>query len=227
MVSDQVEVGGRQVAAKQRSAVRAPRQQRGQARVDAILDAAAELIASEGLAAVSMHSLARRAHSSIGSMYHFFADREAVLTALRERHLQAVRQINQQLAQTPDDLWRQYTPAAVILHLVTPYSSYMRAHADFLPLTNGRVPSEDGADFVRTIRHVLQLRLPMLSPEQTGDYAAMLHAMAAGAMHIGFEIDPARAEFYMREIPRAMAAYLAQIEASLRVDDALIQEDFK
>jgi AcrR family transcriptional regulator len=174
-----------------------------------------------------MHSLARRAHSSIGSMYHFFADREAVLTALRERHLHAMRQINQQLAQTPDALWQQYTPEAVILHLLSPYITYIRAHADFLQLTNGRVPSEDGADFVRTILHVLQLRLPALSPEQASDYAATLHAMAAGTMHIGFEIDPARAEVYMREIPRAMAAYLSRIEASLRVDDTLIQEGFK
>ncbi|GAB4062176.1 TetR/AcrR family transcriptional regulator [Uliginosibacterium sediminicola] len=195
--------------------------------MDAILDAAAELVAVEGLAAVSMHSLARRARSSIGSLYHFFADREAVLNALRERHLLVMRQITQQLAQTPDALWQQYTAEAVILHLLSPYIAYIRAHADFLVLVNGRVPREDGADFVRTILHVLQLRLPALSSERAADYAAMLHAMAAGAMHVGFEIEPARAEVYMREIPRAMAAYLSQIEASLQADDAGIQEDGK
>ncbi len=227
MAHDHVKGGGVHASAKQRSAARTPSQPRGQARVDAILDAAAELVAVEGLVAVSMHSLARRARSSIGSLYHFFADREAVLTALRERHLLAMRQITQQLAHTPDALWLQYTPEAVILHLVNPYIIYIRAHADFLLLVNSRMSSEDRAAFVRTIMHVLQLRQPTLSPEQVADYAAVLHAMAAGTMHVGFEIDPARDEVFMREIPRAMAAYLSQIEAALHADDVVIQEGCK
>jgi len=63
-----------------------PRQARAQATVDAILHATAQLLRSEGSARLTTNRIAERAGVSIGSLYQYFPNKEAVLGALRERH---------------------------------------------------------------------------------------------------------------------------------------------
>jgi AcrR family transcriptional regulator len=70
---------------------RPPRQERGQRRYAEILDAAASLIEEVGPDAVTVQAISLRAGASKGSMYHFFPDRESVLIALVERHIDALR----------------------------------------------------------------------------------------------------------------------------------------
>lgn len=62
----------------------APRKLRAasQARVDSILDAARELLAVEGVASLSIYSVAERAGIPPSSVYHFFASVPALLEAL-------------------------------------------------------------------------------------------------------------------------------------------------
>lgn len=215
MVRNEVSGSARQTAtaSKLPDAARAPRQTRGQARVDAILDTAAAVIVEEGVAGVTMHALARRARTSIGSLYHFFPDRDSVLEALCERHAAAIAQINRQFGQTSAAVWRQLSVAAAIEHLVKPYVEYLRRRGDYLQLMQKRMSAVDDADFIRTIRYMLDARLPGIEPAERQDHAAMLHAIAAGAMQVGFQADPGRADMYLREIPRVLTMYLADIEA--------------
>jgi AcrR family transcriptional regulator len=55
---------------------------RSQARIDSILDAARFLLASEGVASLSIYSVAERAQIPPSSVYHFFASVPALLEAL-------------------------------------------------------------------------------------------------------------------------------------------------
>jgi AcrR family transcriptional regulator len=55
---------------------------RSQARIDSILDAARELLAAEGVASLSIYSVAERAQIPPSSVYHFFASVPAMLEAL-------------------------------------------------------------------------------------------------------------------------------------------------
>lgn len=64
---------------------RAPIQSRGQKRVDEILDAAEELIAEVGVEAMTTNAVAERAGASVGSLYHFFPSKEAIVLALAHR----------------------------------------------------------------------------------------------------------------------------------------------
>ncbi len=72
--------------------VRAPRRQPVQARsretVERILDAAAVLLEEDGVDAVTTRAIAERAGITAPSLYRFFADREQVLDALIEQHLE-------------------------------------------------------------------------------------------------------------------------------------------
>jgi len=63
---------------------RAPKQARAKATVDVLLEAAARLMAEEGSAALTTTRIAKRAGTSVGSVYQYFPDREAIAVALVE-----------------------------------------------------------------------------------------------------------------------------------------------
>lgn len=65
---------------------RTPRQTRSQRTVDAILFSASHILRSEGVGAVTTDRVARAAGVSIGSLYQYFANKEAILAELRARH---------------------------------------------------------------------------------------------------------------------------------------------
>lgn len=65
---------------------KAPRQERSKALVEAILDAAARILARDGREAANTNAIAREAGVSIGSLYQYFPSREAIIDALVHRH---------------------------------------------------------------------------------------------------------------------------------------------
>ncbi|HSB53997.1 MAG TPA: helix-turn-helix domain-containing protein, partial [Gemmatimonadales bacterium] len=82
-------VRSRKPAGKARAAAephRQPRQERGERRVEEILDAAAAVIAEGGVEAATTNAIAERAGSSVGSLYHFFPHKDAIVLALAERY---------------------------------------------------------------------------------------------------------------------------------------------
>lgn len=70
---------------------RRPRQARAQATVDAILGAARRLLVRGGREALSTNKVAERAGVSIGSLYQYFPDKEAILAELGRRHVDEAR----------------------------------------------------------------------------------------------------------------------------------------
>jgi AcrR family transcriptional regulator len=70
-----------------------PRQSRAQATFDAVLDAAAELIAQRGYAGTTTNAVAKRAGISIGSLYQYFPNKTAILVSLLERHIYEVQPV--------------------------------------------------------------------------------------------------------------------------------------
>lgn len=67
-----------------------PQQERSIQRLDAIMEAAVELIAANGVGQLKMTDLAARAGVPIGSLYQFFPERAAVVRALHDRHTERV-----------------------------------------------------------------------------------------------------------------------------------------
>lgn len=66
---------------------RAPVQARSRKRVEAILDAAERLVVQRGVEALTTREIADGAQVPVASLYQYFADKEAVLLALAERHM--------------------------------------------------------------------------------------------------------------------------------------------
>ncbi|MFD3747727.1 TetR/AcrR family transcriptional regulator [Nocardia sp. NPDC058633] len=63
-----------------------PRQQRSRITVDTLLEAAAQVFSREGATATT-NRIAERAGLSIGTLYQYFPNKQAMLHALAERHL--------------------------------------------------------------------------------------------------------------------------------------------
>lgn len=67
---------------------KAPSQQRSRQTVERILDAAARLLDERGYAATTTNHVAELAGVSIGSLYQYFPNKDALLVALAEQHLE-------------------------------------------------------------------------------------------------------------------------------------------
>ncbi len=65
----------------------APRQQRSRETYERILDVAAAIFAELGYAGTTTNKVAEAAGISIGTLYHYVPDKDALLYALAERHL--------------------------------------------------------------------------------------------------------------------------------------------
>ncbi len=70
-----------------------PQQDRSRVRLQALLDAAEEVIAESGLQGLAMREVARRANLPIASVYHYFPSTTALIRALVERQLEKLRGI--------------------------------------------------------------------------------------------------------------------------------------
>jgi len=67
-----------------------PVQERAERRVAAVLGHAESLIGEVGYEAATMTEIAERAGTSIGAIYQYFPNKEAIIQALRDRYSQAI-----------------------------------------------------------------------------------------------------------------------------------------
>ncbi|MFN2272343.1 MAG: TetR/AcrR family transcriptional regulator, partial [Anaerolineae bacterium] len=117
-----------------------PQQARSQERVDLILDTAAKFIAEVGYEAVTTNAIAERAGISVGSLYRYFSDKEAILRGLTVRHLEQVRAIYDQVF--TEDL--VYLPLEVVIdRIVDPFIELQVACPEFKQILLGSDVSAD------------------------------------------------------------------------------------
>jgi AcrR family transcriptional regulator len=102
-----------------------PQQTRSLQRVDLILDTAARLLAEVGYESITTNAIAEQAGISIGSLYRYFPDKEAILKALVNRHLKELHQVYDQIFNK--DLI--YLPLPVVLDRVL--DPFVEMHVKF------------------------------------------------------------------------------------------------
>jgi AcrR family transcriptional regulator len=72
---------------------RNPSQERAKVTVDAMLDAAVKLLKRGGAFSITTNRIAETAGVSIGSVYQYFPNRNALFVALHERHIGVVAEV--------------------------------------------------------------------------------------------------------------------------------------
>jgi len=116
---------------------RIPRQQRSTATVDAIFSAAVQILEREGQEAFNTNRIAAVAGVSIGTLYQYFADKDAILHGLAQRETARTRSaIKDQLASPRPASLRAIVHAVLYAFdrpCVWPYSTPATARARMQP----------------------------------------------------------------------------------------------
>jgi len=71
---------------------KAPSQERSRAKVEQILQATHQLLESQGLEKLTTNAIAKQAGMSVGSLYQYFPNKQAVIFELYQRWLNSVRE---------------------------------------------------------------------------------------------------------------------------------------
>jgi len=104
---------------------RQPQQRRARQTVDAVLEAVVRIVKRGGIQAVTTNRVAEVAGVSIGSLYQYFPDKQALFLALHKRHIEEIdHRINRTMienAHSPlDKLIRAMIDAMVDAHAADP-----------------------------------------------------------------------------------------------------------
>ncbi|MCB0940805.1 MAG: TetR/AcrR family transcriptional regulator [Mycobacterium sp.] len=112
---------------------RAPVQARSRQTVARILDAAVTIADEEGVDAVTTRAIADRAGVSYPSLYRFFADRDAILDELMERHCAEI----DALCVAAEQIWEITSFAELFNNEIDLHVAYYRAHPSSASLWMG------------------------------------------------------------------------------------------
>jgi AcrR family transcriptional regulator len=187
--------------------------------VDAILDAAAQLVTEVGVAGVTVGALAERARTSKGSMYHFFPDRESVLRALAERHVAAIRAMVSAIRGDRSIDWRRLAPEEAVDRMLEPFRAYTAQHPD-LPLLLRAPANREGAASPRSdvLAAMLELagsvvgaRHPEAPSETSALRAAAVVAVIDGMSATAQRLDERTRSAFSGEMRRVLGAYLRSL----------------
>ena len=158
---------------------RAPVQKRGQQRVEAILDAAEAVFGEMGVDAATTNAIAERAGASVGSLYHFFANKDAILWALTERYAEAVTNILHRERRI-DEPW---VPLDELFSgMIATFSAMDDAHPGYLAVCRATDSASGGKSAVslQTFQHMhvmvqelLEQRCPGIPAEEARVHAVL------------------------------------------------------
>lgn len=194
------------------SKARSPQRSNGIKRREAILKAAAEIISESGVAGLTLHATAKRAKASIGSMYHFFSDKDELLDTLRERHRTSMDGIMVNADAITADQWQIMSAFEVIDTLFGTPIRYYSEHPFALELH--QVHEGQAIDtFIALVERVITLRLGDIRGLKV---AKMLYAISTGTLSFALDVrDPSQRPM-VDDIPAVLEAYLTAQEAGIQ-----------
>ncbi|WP_447980777.1 TetR/AcrR family transcriptional regulator [Achromobacter kerstersii] len=169
---------------------KSPRQLRSQHTVDTILQATARVLATHGYAGTNTNLIAETAGVSVGSLYQYFPNKNALIAALHQRHdnqmLDVIDDVlNSNPAATLKERVGAIVQAMLHAHLLEP-ALHRVLEREFPLFDTPREYSLADQDIHRRMRHLLELHRAEIA-QQDRDLAtyvvlrimeSLVHAMA-------------------------------------------------
>jgi AcrR family transcriptional regulator len=192
------------------------RQARGERRIELILDVAAQVFAEVGFEAATTNAIAARAGMSPGSLYQFFANKDAIAEALATRFRERL-QATQEGA--PDAEVAALPLDELIDRVVDPLIAFYLAHSGFLALFAGSDASPRLAavmhDFhegvVERAGRILRARDPNLPLAKLERVARVSVQIVRALLPLVAAADPADRSAVVDELKAVQRGYLAPI----------------
>lgn len=204
---------------------REPKQYRGQRRIEELLDAAEAVIAEVGIDAMTTNAVAERAGAGMGSLYHFFASKEAIVSALAERY---IREMGPLTAYGDRPELNQMSLPDLANAIIDPLVDYMQRKPAYLPvfhaITQPLAPNPGCVALheaiVRNVSAIISARVPNtpLAHLQTRAIVAveLVHSLISEAFE---QPEPIRAALIM-EAKRVLVLYSEMLQKD---DDPLVR----
>ncbi|PSK97652.1 TetR family transcriptional regulator [Murinocardiopsis flavida] len=201
-------------------AKRAPkRQARGERRIAQILESAAEVFADAGFEAATTNAIAARAGISPGSLYQFFANKDAVARALAERYVaelgaaQAAAFGPADLAELPlQQVIERVTEPLIAFNLANRGFKTLFARTDMPPALVEATAPLNGAVH-RRIDALLQVRAPGLARADRERTATVAIQLVRGLMPLIVAAEGDERDRLVRDLRGVLASYLADVWA--------------
>ncbi|WP_392532219.1 TetR/AcrR family transcriptional regulator [Nostoc sp. C117] len=204
---------------------RSPSGERGQRRRNLILDTAADLLAEGGAEAINTNVLAEQAGISVGSVYQYFSNKEAILTALMERYMQQLGS-NTVAALQQDVSGLDF--ARMVDRVIDPMIAFERKHPAFRHLNAGQegegtlaqAAQRMDREILATIYDLLRRVSPDLNSIQGWQIARITKALYKGMSYLiqqekEVETDGGDVDKMIADMKRIMADYLEEQLGSL------------
>jgi AcrR family transcriptional regulator len=188
---------------------KAPQQTRSLETVDAIVTAAARILAANGWAGFTTNAVAERAGVSIGSLYQYFPNKAALVFAIKRRHFADL----QRVIETACDSAAELSLHGRVERLV---SGMIEAHAIDPALhrvLEEEVPPDTTAPELESPYAAMQHQLTSLirrkATKAQRDVVARLTLSAIeGAVHGAARNGDVTSQVFARELTRLVYAYL-------------------
>ena len=182
---------------------RSPKQARGRQRVDHLLDTAASVFDELGFEAATTNLIARRAGVSIGSLYQFFPNKEALYEALVLRYAEQMRAL---FSFVPDD---SRSLSQQIDAMVDGIAALEQSHSGFKAVFMGSsTATELHLEIVGAVYELLRRHLPDLPEVLCREIAVVGVSIVKGMMPLAGQPDQMPTERVIAAIKRALRAYL-------------------
>lgn len=197
-----------------------PQQSRSQQRVDAILDTAADVFTQVGYETATTNAIAERAGISIGSLYRYFSDKDAILRALATRYHQEEQELLDKVL--TDDV--VYLPLPVLLdRMIDPFLEMYCACPVYAHILLGMDVSADIAaasqeserEVIERLTGILQRVAPQVDAHQASLTAVICKAAVKSL--ISLRSSPSDEGFQAQitaEVKRMLLAYLNTVLGS-------------
>lgn len=184
-----------------------PKTARGQQRVDRILDAAAHLIVEDGIDTITTNAIAKRAKTSIGSLYQFFPNKESVLVALADRYRKSLQTIlDKALEENTESVDFTDLLESIIDNVVQFQLDNIAFRAIFPPPSG--VPADSlFHEIMSRLMDLFSIWAPEMSQEDKSLHAEICLRVMAALLPVTHDQSGVREEG-VRELKRILRAYL-------------------
>ncbi len=132
-----------------------PKQKRSTNRVNAILDAASSVFAEYGYDDAPITVIAARANTAVGSLYQFFANKEAILRALFVRYVDRATVV---FANVNIEAFPTLTLEESVRQMLIPLKEFLRDNHDFQVIFSSSIGSSFLAEAIKVMDDALLAR---------------------------------------------------------------------
>ena len=198
---------------------RRPRQVRAQERIERILDAAENAFAEIGYDGATTNLIASQADTSIGSLYEFFPNKEAVARALADRYVERIGSLYSQLLVDEPNL----DARQLVERIVSALDDFYREHPGAVPLLNGRLTSPELAragDVLQAaleegIEGLFSARRPDIPPARRQLMCVVVAEIARALLVRADRVPLSQRRGVVKELEHAVVGYLQHAAVDL------------